>query len=80
MEAALKAAGKAAEFILYLGAPHAFNADYRQVVGSSRRPGTHPPRSIALRKRLMALALSAGLGSSRIPYRAARKSATRSWH
>jgi carboxymethylenebutenolidase len=30
MEAALKAAGKTAEFILYPGAPHAFNADYRQ--------------------------------------------------
>lgn len=30
MEAALKAAGKTAEFVLYPGAPHAFNADYRQ--------------------------------------------------
>ncbi len=30
MEAALKAAGRTAEFILYPGAPHAFNADYRQ--------------------------------------------------
>jgi carboxymethylenebutenolidase len=30
MEAALKSAGKTAEFILYPGAPHAFNADYRQ--------------------------------------------------
>lgn len=30
MEAALKAAAKTAEFILYPGAPHAFNADYRQ--------------------------------------------------
>jgi len=30
MEATLKAAGKTAEFILYPGAPHAFNADYRQ--------------------------------------------------
>jgi carboxymethylenebutenolidase len=30
MEAALKAAGKTAEFIIYPGAPHAFNADYRQ--------------------------------------------------
>ena len=30
MEAALKAAGKTAEFILYPDAPHAFNADYRQ--------------------------------------------------
>jgi|WetSurMetagenome_2_1015567.scaffolds.fasta_scaffold24720_2 carboxymethylenebutenolidase len=30
MEAALKASGKTAEFILYPGAPHAFNADYRQ--------------------------------------------------
>jgi carboxymethylenebutenolidase len=30
LEAALKAAGKTAEFILYPGAPHAFNADYRQ--------------------------------------------------
>jgi carboxymethylenebutenolidase len=30
MEAALKAAGKTAESILYPGAPHAFNADYRQ--------------------------------------------------
>ena len=29
MEAALKAAGKAAEFVLYPGAPHAFYADYR---------------------------------------------------
>jgi carboxymethylenebutenolidase len=29
MEAALKAAGKTAEFIFYPGAPHAFNADYR---------------------------------------------------
>jgi carboxymethylenebutenolidase len=29
MEAALKAAGKTAEFILYPGAPHAFYADYR---------------------------------------------------
>lgn len=29
MEAALKAAGKTAEFVLYPGAPHAFNADYR---------------------------------------------------
>jgi len=29
MEAALKAAGKAAEFVLYPGAPHAFFADYR---------------------------------------------------
>jgi carboxymethylenebutenolidase len=29
MEAALKAAGKTAEFIFYAGAPHAFNADYR---------------------------------------------------
>ncbi len=29
MEAVLKAAGKAAEFILYPGAPHAFFADYR---------------------------------------------------
>lgn len=30
MEAALRAAGKTAEFILYPGAPHAFHADYRQ--------------------------------------------------
>jgi carboxymethylenebutenolidase len=30
LEAALKAAGKTAEFIIYPGAPHAFNADYRQ--------------------------------------------------
>jgi len=29
MEAALKAAGKTAEFVLYPGVPHAFNADYR---------------------------------------------------
>ena len=29
MEAALKAAGKTAEFVLYAGAPHAFYADYR---------------------------------------------------
>jgi acetyl esterase/lipase len=29
MEAALKAAGKKAEFVLYPGAPHAFFADYR---------------------------------------------------
>ena len=29
MEAALKAAGKAAEFVIYPGAPHAFYADYR---------------------------------------------------
>jgi len=29
MEAALKAAGKAAEFVIYPGAPHAFFADYR---------------------------------------------------
>jgi carboxymethylenebutenolidase len=29
MEAALKAAGNAAEFVLYHGAPHAFYADYR---------------------------------------------------
>ena len=30
MEAALKAAGKTAEFVIYPGAPHAFNADYRE--------------------------------------------------
>lgn len=30
MEAALKAAGRTAEFIIYPGAPHAFNADYRE--------------------------------------------------
>jgi len=30
MESALKAAGKTAEFVLYPGAPHAFNADYRE--------------------------------------------------
>jgi len=30
LEAALKAAGKSAEFVIYPGAPHAFNADYRQ--------------------------------------------------
>jgi carboxymethylenebutenolidase len=30
MEAALKAAGKTAEFIIYSGAPHAFHADYRE--------------------------------------------------
>ena len=30
MEAALKAAGRTAEFIMYPGAPHAFNADYRE--------------------------------------------------
>jgi carboxymethylenebutenolidase len=30
LEAALKAAGKTAEFVVYPGAPHAFNADYRQ--------------------------------------------------
>ena len=30
MEAALKAAGRTAEFVVYPGAPHAFNADYRQ--------------------------------------------------
>jgi len=30
MEAALKAAGKTAEFVLYPGASHAFNADYRE--------------------------------------------------
>jgi carboxymethylenebutenolidase len=29
MEAALKAAGRTAEFVLYPGAPHAFYADYR---------------------------------------------------
>ena len=29
MEAALKAAGKKAEFVLYPDAPHAFHADYR---------------------------------------------------
>jgi carboxymethylenebutenolidase len=29
MEAALKAAGKTAEFVLYPDAPHAFHADYR---------------------------------------------------
>ncbi len=29
MEAALKAAGKTAEFVLYPEAPHAFFADYR---------------------------------------------------
>jgi len=29
MEAALKAAGKTAEFVIYPGAPHAFYADYR---------------------------------------------------
>ena len=29
MEAALKAAGKTAEFVIYPGAPHAFHADYR---------------------------------------------------
>ena len=29
MEAALKAAGKTAEFVIYPGAPHAFFADYR---------------------------------------------------
>jgi len=29
MEAALKAAGKTAEFVLYGDAPHAFHADYR---------------------------------------------------
>jgi len=29
MEAALKAAGTTAEFVIYPGAPHAFNADYR---------------------------------------------------
>ena len=30
VQAALKAAGKTAEFVIYPGAPHAFNADYRQ--------------------------------------------------
>lgn len=30
MESALKAAGKTAEFVLYPGTPHAFNADYRE--------------------------------------------------
>jgi len=30
LEAALKAAGATAEFVLYPGAPHAFHADYRQ--------------------------------------------------
>jgi carboxymethylenebutenolidase len=30
LEAALKAAGKTAEFVVYPGAPHAFNADYRE--------------------------------------------------
>jgi len=30
MEAALKAAGTTAEFVIYPGAPHAFNADYRE--------------------------------------------------
>jgi carboxymethylenebutenolidase len=30
METALKTARKTAEFIIYPGAPHAFNADYRQ--------------------------------------------------
>jgi carboxymethylenebutenolidase len=29
MKAALKAAGKTAEFKIYPGAPHAFHADYR---------------------------------------------------
>ena len=29
MEAALKAAGRTAEFVIYPGAPHAFYADYR---------------------------------------------------
>jgi carboxymethylenebutenolidase len=29
LEAALKAAGKVAEFVIYPGAPHAFFADYR---------------------------------------------------
>jgi carboxymethylenebutenolidase len=29
MEAALKTAGKTAEFVIYPGAPHAFHADYR---------------------------------------------------
>jgi carboxymethylenebutenolidase len=29
MEAALKASGKTAEFVIYPGAPHAFFADYR---------------------------------------------------
>jgi carboxymethylenebutenolidase len=29
MEAALKAAGKTAEFVIYSDAPHAFHADYR---------------------------------------------------
>ena len=29
MEAALEAAGKTAEFVLYPDAPHAFHADYR---------------------------------------------------
>jgi acetyl esterase/lipase len=29
MEAALKAAGKTAEFVIYPGAPHAFFVDYR---------------------------------------------------
>ncbi len=29
MEAALKEAGKPAEFVVYPGAPHAFFADYR---------------------------------------------------
>lgn len=30
MEAALRAAGTTAEFVIYPGAPHAFNADYRE--------------------------------------------------
>ena len=34
MEAALKAAGKTAEFQIYPGAPHGFHADYR---GSYRK-------------------------------------------
>jgi carboxymethylenebutenolidase len=34
MEAALKAAGTTAEFVIFPGAPHAFNADYR--------PSYHP--------------------------------------
>jgi carboxymethylenebutenolidase len=29
METALKAAGKTVEVVIYPGAPHAFNADYR---------------------------------------------------
>ena len=79
MEAALKAAGKTAEFHIYPGAPHGFHADYRgELPQGSRRGRLEADAGVVQEVQSAELtASSIGLRTIRQKHRAAARAALR---